>query len=150
MAYHAPRPYMIDPTIMPYECYTDYANPSGHTFMTTGFFFCLFFELFHDLYKGKTLAKILYIPALAFVIALCLLVGFARLYEGVHDIGDIIYGYQWGLLVAFYFHLCIRKPLRRHIRQLTEKETTSPRLTKRKVFLYTFLSTLLFLITFGI
>ena len=45
--------------------------------------------------------------------------GFARLYQGVHTANQIIFGWQIGIWLAFYFHFCVKDPLMEHIEQIS-------------------------------
>jgi hypothetical protein len=46
------------------------------------------------------------------------MIGFARFYEGVHSINQILYGWTIGLWIAFYLHFCFRDIIIAHIEQL--------------------------------
>ena len=43
------------------------------------------------------------------------IIGFARFYEGVHSLNQIVYGWSIGLWIAFYFHLCFRDMIIEHV-----------------------------------
>ena len=84
--YHDPRPYMISAAIIPYGCSQEYGNPSGHSLFGAGFFFFFFLDIFHGEYKGVKVNKFLYWSSFAGVCTITFLIGFARLYVGVHSI----------------------------------------------------------------
>ena len=47
LAYHHPRPYMIDGNIVPYTCSKGFGNPSGHSSSSSLFAIMLYLDLFH-------------------------------------------------------------------------------------------------------
>ena len=85
IAYHDPRPYFTSDEITPYGCSSEYGNPSGHSLFAAGFFFFIFLDILHGEYKNKTLPKYVYPLSLAGAIIMTFLIGFARLYVGVHS-----------------------------------------------------------------
>lgn len=52
-------------------------------------------------------------------VTLTFLIGLARFYVGVHTLNQIVYGWLWGLWLAFYFHFVLRETTLGHIKHLT-------------------------------
>jgi membrane-associated phospholipid phosphatase len=86
IAYHNPRPYMTDDKIEPIGCSHEYGNPSGHSLFAAGFFFSMFLDIFHAKNQERKKNKLVYGLSLFGTIAITVLIGFARLYVGVHSI----------------------------------------------------------------
>ena len=112
MAYHEPRPFMVTDQIKAYGCSAEYGNPSGHSLFAAAFNFFFFLDLCHG---GTRRSPLVYYSLLTTACVLTILIGFARFYVGVHTLNQIVYGWQLGLLMAFYFHLCLRTPVISHI-----------------------------------
>lgn len=120
MAYHEPRPFMVSDKITVYGCSAEYGNPSGHSLFAAAFNFFFFLDICYG--SSKKYSKRLEFSLLFLAISLTILIGFARFYVGVHTINQIVYGWQLGLLLAFYFHICLRGPIIAHIEGLIEKK----------------------------
>jgi membrane-associated phospholipid phosphatase len=87
IAYHDPRPYMSNSQIEPWgSCSKEYGNPSGHSLFAAAFFPFFFLDHFHGLFRGRKIAIKWYGLALFFTVAFCVLIGFARLYVGLHSL----------------------------------------------------------------
>lgn len=83
--FERPRPVVADPSTLLVEMPTSFSFPSGHTVLA----FCA--------------AGILYsvLPRVApFVLVLACLIGFSRLYLGVHYISDVVGGALIGLAIS--------------------------------------------------
>ena len=119
MAYSEPRPYMLDPppAINVYGCSAEYGNPSGHALWAASFHFFVFLDLCHAS-KGPHRSKVFYWVTLFFAIFFCFIIGFARFYEGVHSINQIVYGWTIGFWIAFYMHFCFRDLIIDHVEEL--------------------------------
>jgi membrane-associated phospholipid phosphatase len=113
---------MVTDKITVYGCSGEYGNPSGHSLFSAAFNIFFFLDLFHsncDQPDFSTLkAKLIYAGALFLAILLTFLIGFARFYVGLHTLNQIVYGWQIGLLLALYFHICLREPVIKHIQTL--------------------------------
>lgn len=46
MAYSEPRPYFVDPDIIPHGCSAEFGNPSGHSLFAAAFFLFIFLDFF--------------------------------------------------------------------------------------------------------
>lgn len=109
ITFRIPRPWILDPEFSPVQSAvpqaTGYSFPSGHTQGGT----CLFAPL--ALKTRKSFRKLLYISAF-------LLIGFSRMYLGVHTPKDVIcamlVSLAFSLIFAKYFSFFLQ-----HIRTLT-------------------------------
>ena len=116
LAYHEPRPYMYSEKIQPIGCSPEYGNPSGHSIFAAAFNFFIFFDFFHAKEnQPKRHFRLYYSIWLFIAVVLTLLIGFARFYVGVHTLNQVIYGFSWGLWLAFYFHFALRQFLMEHV-----------------------------------
>ena len=88
IGYHEPRPYMSDDQIIVIGCSHEYGNPSGHSLFSAGFSLLSFMD-----FMGKAPKTRGFFFALGGPIAFFLLMGFARVYQGVHTIDQVIYGW---------------------------------------------------------
>ena len=145
MAYFEPRPYFVDIDIVPHGCSAEFGNPSGHSIFAAAFLTFLFLDVFEDpqVRRYSRQAKV-YIGSLFLTFSMIVLIGFARLYVGLHTINQIVYGWLLGLWMAFYFHYCIRQPINLHVSFLTESEKNHGQYTLK----YLLIAISLFLITF--
>lgn len=85
MAYHEPRPFMVNSDIKVYGCTAEYGNPSGHSLFAAGGHLFIFLDICHAR-KGYKFSRPIYYVLLFLTISLSFLVGFARFYVGVHTI----------------------------------------------------------------
>jgi membrane-associated phospholipid phosphatase len=124
IAYHEPRPYMTESEVYVNGCTAEYGNPSGHAMLISSIMLTAFFDLYFsdpDTYARSN--KVVFGIVLGCDIGFILLVGFSRLFNGVHTIDQIILGYLFGSLVAFTMHFCIREPLFNNIENLLHKSS---------------------------
>lgn len=141
MAYHEPRPFMYTPKIKVFGCSAEYGNPSGHSLFAAAFNFFFFLDICHG---SNKVTKVKYYSLLTTAIVLTFLIGFARFYVGVHTLNQIVYGWQLGLLLAFYFHFCWRGPIMKHIDHIIVNRPAKVPYTK-----YIIVSTVLAMVAFG-
>lgn len=121
-----PRPFQVDDSIsnLRPETSSSYAMPSGHT-QTAG---TTFFGLAYFFKK-----KYLIISA----ILITLLVGFSRLYIGVHYLSDVVVGAILSLIIVYVFNYFLTK-------------TLHPSKVYRSVGYIAFLAYIMFIIIYGI
>ena len=81
--------------------------------------------------------------ALLFAVLWSFTVGFARLYVRVHSWNQIVYGWQLGLWVAFYFHFCIRDTLIYHVNTLAQTSRLDPSTRNKLILVSTLLNFLM-------
>lgn len=123
MAYHEPRPFMVDSRIKVYGCTAEYGNPSGHSLFASAGHFFIFLDICHS--KGSCkFSKPLYAILLFLTVSLSFLIGFARFYVGVHTINQIVYGWSLGIWIAFYFHICLRDYTLDHVNNLLARKSS--------------------------
>lgn len=126
MAYHQPRPYMVNPAINVFGCDPEYGNPSGHSIFAAAFNIFFYLDVFHAQENENVVRGVSWKigRGIAFFIvpSLTLLIGFARFYVGVHTLNQIVYGWLWGIWLGFYFHFCIREPTIAHVESILLNE----------------------------
>ena len=105
------------PAINVYGCSAEYGNPSGHSLWAASFHFFVFLDLCHAT-NGPKRSNVFYGITLFFAVFFMFIIGFARFYEGVHSINQILYGWTIGLWIAFYLHFCFRDMIIDHIERL--------------------------------
>jgi len=86
LALHAPRPYWFDPAVRPISAETSFGAPSGHAQLSAGVW-------------GALAASIRKPWGWALAVALTFLIGFSRIYLGVHFLHDVVLGWALGALV---------------------------------------------------
>jgi len=82
--FHAPRPYWISTLVKPLSTESSFGMPSGHAMMSTIFYGRIAFWL-----KKKWFTVL--------ILTLIFLIGFSRLYLGVHFFSDVIAGLAFGI-----------------------------------------------------
>ena len=118
LAYHLPRPYMVNEGIEVYGCSTEYGDPSGHTFSSSAILTTLLLDFYAKYKDNKFSIKLL---GFVIVFVLIMIVGFSRLYNGDHTLDQIIYGILLGLWLAMFMHFTIRDQVFDHIQILMSK-----------------------------
>lgn len=89
-----------------------YGFPSGHTQSCTAFFIALALIILVTVKNKKVL-----IPSFALCILIPLIVGFSRVYLGVHHAGDILAGWTIGVFVALAVNIlwqALNSKLKKH------------------------------------
>lgn len=81
MAYHSPRPYMVNDEVQVFGCATEFGHPSGHAIISMTLCIGLLIDYFTSPNTDGIIKK-----ALISIVAIGtpLLVGFSRLYNGDH------------------------------------------------------------------
>jgi membrane-associated phospholipid phosphatase len=97
VAFHLPRPYWIDLRILPLSAETSFGLPSGHAMNAASLWGLMLVWL------RKPWAK-------TAVLVLIFLIGFSRLYLGMHFISDVLLGWLMGSLLLLGF-LRLEAPL---------------------------------------
>ena len=78
---------MTDTRITPWgSCSTEFGNPSGHSLYAAGFFTFVFLDNFYDDDYNRNHSKWAYKLSLLGTLTIISLIGFARLYVGLHSI----------------------------------------------------------------
>lgn len=95
LSFRIPRPWVIDPDFKPVESAlgtaTGYSFPSGHTQSATSLFSTLAFTVKNNILK-------------ALFVLTFILVGFSRMYLGVHTPNDVIVSMTISFIIAFIIH----------------------------------------------
>ena len=106
--YQDPRPFYVNRNIIPYNCESDYGNPSGHVLNSTIFFLGVL-SMLNDtkLFKNNNILKYSFS---FFIFLLISMLMFSRFLLGVHSLNQIIFGLSLGLgMYYFFFELNIIK-----------------------------------------
>lgn len=82
--FHAPRPYWINNAVKPLSSESSFGIPSGHAMMSTIFYGRIALWL-----KKKWLTIL--------IVSLIILIGFSRLFLGVHFLSDVVAGLAFGI-----------------------------------------------------
>jgi membrane-associated phospholipid phosphatase len=88
--FHSPRPYWISDSVIPYSHETSFGLPSGHAQIAATVWGWLAVEV------KKRWFRIV-------AVALIFLIGFSRLYLGVHFLSDVLLGWALGGLLVWAF-----------------------------------------------
>lgn len=96
-AFHSPRPFWVDPSIKAYGSETSFGLPSNHAQIATGIWGLI----------AATARRRWVKVGLALLI---FLVGFSRVYLGVHFISDVIAGWLIGVFLLWLF-LKLERPI---------------------------------------
>jgi membrane-associated phospholipid phosphatase len=94
MLYSNPRPYWTDDDVDAVTCDSGFGNPSGHAMFTApGIMFLAYIWCLNNLNPTANILKF------SVCIFMVLLVGFDRLYLGVHSYAQVILGWTYGNLI---------------------------------------------------
>ncbi|CDW75901.1 pap2 superfamily phosphatase [Stylonychia lemnae] len=113
MAFHAPRPYMLDDDIDVHDCSVEYGLPSGHAFGNSASILVFLLDNLNSI--GNLANKIIVCVGSAIFI---LLNGYSRLANGVHSLDQVLLGWQFGILQSVIMHYSIRKKLSAHLQDI--------------------------------
>lgn len=97
LAFHAPRPYWINPEIQAYSAESSFGMPSGHAQNST-------------LLWGRLAVAIRRKWVTAVFVFIILMIGISRIYLGVHFISDVVVGWLIGA-VLLWAALRLEKPI---------------------------------------
>jgi len=126
LAYHDPRPYMIQSTITPEKCSSGFGNPSGHSHASSLFAVALFLDVFHGAQIGKSIerffSKTVYFFCLGLAIFWAASIPYSRFVMGVHSLDQIIFGSTLGLWSGLTMHFLVRDNLLKHIGSLMQSD----------------------------
>jgi membrane-associated phospholipid phosphatase len=107
LVYADPRPFMITDKIKPIGCYSEYGNPSGHSWASMTFPIVLFLDQFHG--KDQTSKSwFAYIISLILGIYWAITIPFTRYLLGVHSLDQIVFGSILGFWTALTCHFIAR------------------------------------------
>lgn len=112
ISYHSPRPYMVFEHVHTIGCSHEYANPSGHSMFSSSVPLFIFLDFMGT---AKPLRTLKWKATLSAIIAFTGIMGFARIYQGMHTLDQIIYGWCLGVWFALFFHFCIREWMIDHV-----------------------------------
>lgn len=146
IAYGEPRMFWHEESIKPDECTAEYGNPSGHTLLAIGYPIFLWLDVFEnrerrEQYQERMTKSSIF--ALLCAVLWSFAVGIARLYVRVHSWNQIVFGWQLGLWVAFYFHFCIRDELIYHVNTFSQTSRLDPSTRNKLILLSTMLNSLM-------
>lgn len=115
--YHEPRPYMrnSDILVLGGGCSSSYGHPSGHSLTSAAATFTLLWDMLKMYSESSIWLRVLAIclsPIIPFI------VGFSRLFNGVHSLDQIILGWILGIWLSCFCHFYIRPLFIPHIKDL--------------------------------
>ena len=121
LAYAEPRPYMIEPGIVPLYCSKSFGNPSGHSSVSILIGILLILDIFHGKEKEvKYYSNKAYVPAVFLAIFWAITIPYTRFVIGVHSLNQIVYGVSLGLWSGLTLHFLVRDHLIKHIEIMVE------------------------------
>ncbi len=122
---HRPRPYMVEDSDIKVNGFSsEFGDPSGHTMSCAQVLTTMFLDLNAN-FKAKN--SYLFIGFMSIILVI---VGYSRMFNGVHSLDQVIYGALIGLWIAFFGHQCVRADLINHVDKITlsnkKKEEDGP------------------------
>ncbi len=105
VAFHSPRPYWVDSRVKAMIIETSFGTPSGHSQNAAALW-------------GLAAAKLRKRWAWVAALVIIFVIGFSRLYLGVHFLRDILSGWVFGFLLLIVY-LKVEKPLIAWFKRLT-------------------------------
>jgi membrane-associated phospholipid phosphatase len=118
---HRPRPYMIEEAIQVYGSSSEFGDPSGHTMSCAQVLTTCFLDYLAETggLKSERLSKTSKVALFSvFHGATISVVGYSRMYNGVHSLDQVIVGGLLGYWQALFGHYLVREPLYRHVDML--------------------------------
>ena len=116
LLYHQPRPYWVSDGVRAYKCSKDYGFPSGHSSISMHVTVFMILDIFaSSIYSSEILIQIItVILSMAFPV----LIGFSRVYLGVHSFDQVLNGWLLGLWCALFAHFMLRNQIMSHVEKL--------------------------------
>ena len=108
------RPYWNDKQIVGMQCQTGYSNPSGHLLQNCFFWTTIYLHLYFEVGVHRPritvfcTAYIIQLCAVAHGITYLILMGFSRVYLGVHTYNEVLFGAALGTVLAIIGHYQIK------------------------------------------
>mmetsp|Transcript_37538 Transcript_37538/g.27678 ORF Transcript_37538/g.27678 Transcript_37538/m.27678 type:complete len:207 (-) Transcript_37538:163-783(-) len=117
--YHAPRPYWVEPRIQAFTCSYNFGNPSGHSIDAAALFLTVIFDVYLSEKRYYLKANFLVIYLTCSLDLFCIfLIGFSRMFNGVHSLDQVMLGGQMGVWLALFMHFIVREPLFNHVNHI--------------------------------
>ncbi len=101
---------MVFESVHTVGCSHEYANPSGHSMFSSSVGLFIFLD-----FMGTRNRNIKWFSVLSSIFAFTGIMGFARIYQGLHTVDQVLYGWCLGFWFALFFHFCIREWLIDHV-----------------------------------
>jgi membrane-associated phospholipid phosphatase len=121
LAYHDPRPYMINSNIAPISCSRAFGNPSGHSSSSLILPIVLFLDIFHGrtykAHKPEFYSTPPYVLSLFLALFWPCTIPFTRYVLGVHSLDQILFGVTLGLWGGLTCHFVIRDHIINHVEE---------------------------------
>lgn len=136
IAYHQPRPYMIEPGIHPISCSKAFGQPSGHSMAASLIAITLVLDVFHGSNGHTFYSKPFYYSCVAFAVFWATAIPYTRFLMGVHSLDQIVYGSTLGVWAGFTMHFLVRDHLMEHLEMIINHPKTAH--IKSLFFVYTF------------
>ena len=115
LSFADPRPYHVDPKIIPFNCKPTFGNPSGHSIASSLTAFVVYMDIFHGVpvtfsFEGDNIyhSGCKQFMAWLFAVYWTLTIPFTRYFGGVHSLDQVIFGSLLGLVIGVYCHFVVR------------------------------------------
>lgn len=118
LLYADPRPFHVDTHIVPFGCFPDFGNPSGHALFAWVSSFTIFMDIFHSVpitfyYDGDSFYHewCAYLSCLFFAVFWAFTIPFCRYIGAVHSMDQLWFGASMGFTIALWCHFILRDNL---------------------------------------
>ena len=125
IAYHQPRPYMIEPGITPLSCSKAFGQPSGHAMSSSLIAITMVLDVFHGSQIDTFYSKPFYFFCTTFAVFWATAIPYTRFLMGVHSLDQIVYGSSLGIWAGFTMHFLVRDHLMDHIKMIVNHPQTA-------------------------